>query len=56
VTRFREDKLEAHRDINGVMKGPTHPSWKTGWHSKEVREAKSLIHNIKKSIKEGARA
>jgi len=56
VTRFREDTLETYRDINGVMKGPTHPSWKTGWHSKEVQQAKSLIHNIKKSIKEGARA
>jgi hypothetical protein len=54
VTRFREDKLEAYRDINGVMKGPTHPSWKTGSHSKEMLQAKSLIHNINKSIKEGA--
>lgn len=56
VSIFRQQRLAEYRDINGVMKGPTHPSWKTGWHSKEVREAKSLVHNIKKSIKEGAKA
>ena len=55
VSIFRQQCLAEYRDINGVMKGPTHPSWKTGWHSKEMQQAKSLVHNIKKSIKEGAR-
>jgi hypothetical protein len=56
VSIFRQQRLAEYRDINGVMKGPTHPSWKTGSHSKEMQQAKSLIHNIKKSIKEGAKA
>jgi hypothetical protein len=35
-------------------RGPTRHSWKTGYHSTDMKEARSLIHNIKKFIKEGA--
>lgn len=34
--------------------GPTHHTWKTGWHSKEMRQAKRLVHSIKKFINQGA--
>lgn len=53
VTEFREEMLTRYREQNGVMQGPTHPSWKTGWHSKQAQEARRLVHHIKKHIKEG---
>lgn len=37
-------------------RGPTRHTWKTGYHSTDMKEARSLIHNIKKFIKEGAKA
>jgi hypothetical protein len=37
-------------------RGPTHHTWKTGYHSTDMKEARSLVHNINKLIKEGARA
>lgn len=36
--------------------GPTHHTWKTGYYSKDMKETRSLIYNIKKFIKEGAKA
>lgn len=53
VTEVRMRRLENYRAENGVMQGPTHPSWKTGWHSKQAQEARRLVHHIKKHIKEG---
>ena len=35
-------------------RGPTRHSWKTGYHSTDMKEARSLVHKIKKFIKEGA--
>lgn len=54
VHTIRVRRLAQYREINGVMKGPTHPSWKTGWHSKQAQEARHLVHHIKKFINEGA--
>lgn len=53
LTEFREEMLGRYREQNGVIEGPTHPSWKTGWHSKQAQEARHLVHHIKKYIKEG---
>lgn len=51
----RIKRLAAYREVNGVMAGPTHPSWKTGSHSKEMQEARNLMHQIKKFINQGAK-
>jgi hypothetical protein len=48
-------RLAKYREVNGVMEGPTHPSWKGGAFSKQVVEAQHLMAQIKRLIKEGAK-
>lgn len=53
LTASRTRRLAYYNETNGIMQGPTHPSWKTGWHSKQAQEARRLVYSIKKFINEG---
>lgn len=49
------ERLANYREANGIMQGPTHAGWKTGWHSKQAQETRHLIYSIKKFINEGVK-